>query len=468
LRGGDDPPPDALRRAIAWPPFEPVLRRLLVAEAAGAVDSIRRIYAAPLTDRAPWGDDRDSTRDTEVTEPRFTLRARTAASPRATGEPWTTSDDPNAEVGVQVEIAGLVDWRTHFVDRSDELGRLTNGRVLIERAGPAGPPGPDAPDGPERPERPERPEGDRPARRSTVWVMGSGGLAQRCAVDLLDTGVERVVLLVPPDEVLLPAVEASARYQVPGRALVGAAPAAGPSGPEAGAGGPTGLAGLEVARFTDEQRATDVLMEQPAPGDALLVIDTEDGTAVVSDKMLERLSLARVRRAAAGLRVPAFFLCCRGLGRAERLRNFVVDEVIDATSYEASYLTAFATVYFEVLPGYRAITHAHVGRRIEVAHGIAARLCHLDVWRPSDVRFVVDGGTVSLADELTPADLVRLDRSHPTRRGPLIGVIGFPPPDEGAEDEVAVRVDIPVAGLASAPETIGPEGPRLVVGIPYL
>ncbi|HKH03588.1 MAG TPA: anion permease, partial [Acidimicrobiales bacterium] len=51
LRGGDTPPGDALRNVIAWPPFEPVLRRLLVAEAAAAVDSIQEIYDAPLATR---------------------------------------------------------------------------------------------------------------------------------------------------------------------------------------------------------------------------------------------------------------------------------------------------------------------------------------------------------------------------------------------------------------------------------
>jgi hypothetical protein len=281
-------------------------------------------------------------------------------------------------------------------------------------------------------------------------MMGAGGLAQRAALDLVAAGVPRVVLQVPIDEVLLPAVEASACYG------------------EGGDAGPGGVPGLEWARFDDERVAADVLMNDPGPTDAILVIDTERRTDVVSERTLERLSLARVRRGAAGHPVPAFFLCCRGRGRAERLRNFVVDEVVDATAVESSYLTAFVTVYFEVLPTYEAFTHADVSRRVRVAHGIASRLCHLDVWRPADLSFTKDG-TAHGAGDLAADEIVRLDRRFPSRRGPLIGLVEFPPAGSDRADEVAVRVDIPVEDLPSAPpRPVDEGGSRLALGIPYL
>jgi Na+/H+ antiporter NhaD/arsenite permease-like protein len=475
LRGGRVPPQDTLRNAMAWPPFEPVLRRLLVAEAAGAIDRVASMYEAPLAARRPWGDDRDSDGDMVFDEPSFTLAVRPAASPLDTGDPWPTRGD-SAEVGVQVEIAGMDDWRTHAVDRSDELGRRTNGRVVIAPPTPGAPVGGDGA-GPDGRGDGSRGEGNGgPRRRTTVYVMGSGGLAQRCAIDLLRAGVGRVVLQVPRDEVLLPEVENSGRYEPTDRHLILAGADAGSSDGAAGdgAGGDGddaaragGIEGLEVSRFAEERVAADVLMERPGPHDAILVIDTEDGANVVSEKTLERLSLARVRRSAAGEPVPAFFLCCRGAGRADRLRNFVVDEVIDATSVEASYLTAFATVYFEVLPGFQAIAHSDVGRRVRLAHGIASRLCHLDVWRPADVRFVKDG-TTQEARDLAPDEIVELDRTYPSRRGPLVGVVEFPPSDSDRDEEVRVRVDIPVAELPVAPPLFEDGGIRLVVGIPYL
>jgi hypothetical protein len=293
--------------------------------------------------------------------------------------------------------------------------------------------------------------------------MGSGGLAQRCAIDLLRCGVRRVVLHLPGDEVLLPEVDASARYRP------GAAPVP-PAGDDGDRDGVEGVAGLEVATFQQEREVADVLLERPGPDDAILIIDNEDGAAVVSDRTLERLSLARVRRRSAGRSVPAFFLCCRGAGRAERLRNFVVDEVVDATSIEASYLTAFATVWFEVLPGYEAITHWPLSRRARVAHAIASRLCHLDVRRPDDVTFVEAGSTL-VATAMKTAALVESDRASATRRGPIIGTVEFPSPGPDAEaEEVVVRVDIAVEGLEAPPAALPGEDPptRLVVGIPYL
>jgi hypothetical protein len=103
-----------------------------------------------------------------------------------------------------------------------------------------------------------------------------------------------------------------------------------------------------------------------------------------------------------------------------------------------------------------------------VAHGIASRLCHLDVWRPADLSFVKDG-TVQEADGLAAAEIVRLDRRYPSQRGPLVGVVEFPPADSDRADEVAVRIDIPVEGLRAAPpRPVGDGGSRLVLGIPYL
>jgi arsenical pump membrane protein len=461
-----------LRSVVARPPFQAVVRRLLVAEAAGSPEAVRQLYRGALTERlaaatgageAPGSrgdvDDVDDVdRHLRVHEQQFSLRVEPD-----TPEPGGLTR-PDA-VGVEVLVGGRPDWRTFAAMRADELPRPVTGTVVVAPVGPEARTGPApaaaavgasadddgdgngdgdgdghaagrsdpaedvgagpgvSPDG----------SGDQPVgARSSAYVVGSGSLAQWCALDLAEAGVGEVTLLVDSDEALMPAVEDDAR--------------------------------VVAVRCGNERDATEVLMRRRRRDEAIVVIDDVADRTFDTDELLQRLSVARLNEADAGHPVPPLYICCRGPARAQRVANFVVDEVIDATWVESSYCAVFATVYFDVVYGDQDLADWSIGRRVAVAHDIASRLCHLDVQRPSDLWFEEPGTGMQSAATMTGAAVVRADRAAPSSatHGPLIGVahLGV---DRDPSGEPIVTVDIEVPA-SDEPLSRG----DLLLGLPYL
>ncbi len=383
-------------------PFEAVMRCFLVANAGGRLQDLRRFYAEPLVERAEHG---DVDRRIQIRGSRFWLRAH----------PVPAADDgapPSPEVvGVQVDIAGRPEWRTFATRFANELPRLVTGRVLISSADADAAPG--------------AWEGHA---RATVFVVGGDGLAQQCALDLAVSEVTHVRLLVAKDDALLPGVAEA----------------------------------VTVVRCDNERAAAEILAERRPGDEAALVTEGSHDRAFDVERLLEQLSVARLDQAASGHPVPALYVCCRGPERAQQLRTFVVDEVIDSTCVESSYFAVFSNVYFEVMSGDREVADWPADRQLAVAHRVASRLCHLDIWRPGDVSLDHAGPGLKRAPAMTGAAAVQADRAAVATRGPLIGVARFGvEPDDDGEPVVTVDVDIPAKD-----KPIGPND--LLVGLPYL
>jgi hypothetical protein len=203
-----------------------------------------------------------------------------------------------------------------------------------------------------------QPPRERP--RSTVHVVGAGCFAQTCALDLLAMGVADVRLVVADAEPLLPGV--------------------------------AGAEGLTVTRCGGEVEAADLLAEAADPDDvAVLVLDGVDEAGLDSERLLERLSIARLHEIDAGREVPFLFVGCRGADRAWRLGNFMVDKVVDTTWVESSYFAVFSAVYFDVVLADEELANWPTARQLAVAHRVASQLCHLDVARQGELRSEVAG-----------------------------------------------------------------------------
>lgn len=254
---------DDLRSHVVRAPFDPVVRAFLVADVAGAVDDLRRLYRDPLVGR------------TEL-----------------------------PEVDAHIRLRGL--GFTAPIER--------------DRGGPC----------------------------RAVRVVGGGSFAQACAVDLVAAGVAEVQLVVGVHEPVLPSV--------------------------------ADTPGVSIARCDNEREAAEVLMAPDGSGGlAILLVDGAGDRGLETERLLERLSIARLHEMDSGRAVPRLLAACRGPERARRIGNFVVDKVVDTTWVESSYFAVFASVYFEVLLGDPDLADWDASRQLAIAHRVASRLCHLAV-----------------------------------------------------------------------------------------
>ena len=196
--------------------------------------------------------------------------------------------------------------------------------------------------------------------RDVVQVVGAGCFAQTCALDLVALGVPDVRLVIASDEPLLPGV--------------------------------TEVDRLVIERCDSERHAADFLADVGDEGDqAVLVLEGSGEVGLDSERLLERLSIARLHRAEAGMQLPTLIVGCRGEDRAWRIGNFVVDNVIDTTWVESSYFSVFSSVYFDVLLGDEDLANWTAVEQLAVGHRIASQLCHLDVARPAGLRTAAVG-----------------------------------------------------------------------------
>lgn len=308
---------EQLRAHLARAPFDQVVRAFLVADAAGAVGDLRRLYTEPLLGR-----------------------------------------EARLELDADIRLRGV---------------------------GFAAPLDTDRGGGPRR----------------TVRVVGGGSFAQACAVDLVRSGVEDVQLVVGSEEPLLPSA--------------------------------ADAPGVSVQRCDNERIAAEALAASAGSAAlAILVVDGAGDRGLDIERLLERLSIARLHEIDAGRPVPRLLVACRGAERARRVGNFVVDKVVDTTWVESSYFAVFGSLYFDVLLADEDVADWDAVRQLGVAHRIASLLCHLDV-ATSD----------SLASE--PLGTVEF---------------GVERADDGARPVVAVDLKVPVVD-----ERIEPSG--LVVGAAY-
>jgi len=219
---------------------------------------------------------------------------------------------------------------------------------------------------------------------------------------------------------------------------------------------------LEVAETLGRDRVPD------GPGsegdEAILVVECADDDGFLTERLLERLSVARLHRVSTGRPVPPLYVCCRGPERARRVRNFVVDEIIDATWVESSYFEVFSVVYFHVMPAHEAVADWPAALRLRVAHRIASRLCHLEVLHPDDL-WTNEAGAVrrGAGPAMSGLDAVRADRDASPPRGPLVGVVRFSVEDDPDTGEPLLHVEVEV------PPTDRRLGATdLLVGVPCL
>ena len=221
--------------------------------------------------------------------------------------------------------------------------------------------------------------------RSVVHVVGAGCFAQTCALDLVALGIPDVRLVIAADEPLLPGVSATD--------------------------------GLTVARCDNERDAADLLSPAASPDEeAILLLEGSGEVGLDSERLLERLSIARLHHGDADNPVPALYVGCRGADRAWRIGNFVVDKVVDTTWVESSYFSVFSAVYFDVLLADEELANWLPVRQLAVAHRVASRLCHLDVAAVGGLRSEAQGS-------------VRIDVEHEDGR-PLVAVDVKMVPDE--------------------------------------
>jgi arsenical pump membrane protein len=385
-------------------PFDDVVRSFLVADAAGRLDDLRRLYAAPPVEPRELP---DVDRHIAIDGLRLSLGV---GSPPAADDGTPPGTDV---VGLQIETAGRPEWQTFAAHQGDELTRPVTGTVLL---GPAG----------------TYAGGVDNEVRHAVQVVGCGGLAQACAADLAAGGVARTELFVGPRDALVPGI--------------------------GGQDNPT------VRRCQDELELTEILGRAQQGDQAILVIECSDAEGFATENLLERLSVDRLHRVANGQLVPPLYVCCRGPERARRVRNFVVDEIIDATWVESSYFEVFSTVYFHVMPGHESVAEWPAARRLAVAHRIASRLCHLEVLHPDDLWTDEAGAVRRGAVAMSGLEAVRADRHASPPRGPLVGIVRFAVDEPDGEDgDAVVRVEVEVP---PTDRRIGPTD--LLVGVPCL
>jgi hypothetical protein len=289
------------------------------------------------------------------------------------------------------------DWRTFAARRALELPRRVTGTVLL---GPK-----DA--------HPGRYEN---TSRSHVYVVGSDGLAQQCALDLAASGVEQVTLLMGTADTLVPG------FGRPGN--------------------------VEVRRCGSEVAAVEILLTgEERDDEAILLVESFAEGAFDTEKLLQRLSVERLHQARSDAeKVAPLYVCCRGPDRSRRIRNYVVDEIIDATWVEASYFAVFTNLYLDAMIGEEAIANWPLKQRLEVADRVAQQLCHLELVRPGDLWADEPGAVDKTVLGMSGAEAVREDRAAGPARGPLVGVIRFDVEPESADSDepiVAVRVDVP-------------------------
>ncbi|HMG43220.1 MAG TPA: anion permease [Acidimicrobiales bacterium] len=222
--------------------------------------------------------------------------------------------------------------------------------------------------------------------RSVVHVVGAGCFAQTCALDLVTLGVPDVRLVVAADEPLLPGV--------------------------------TGTAGLTVVSCDNERDAADLLSPSASPDDAaILLLEGAGEVGLDSERLLERLSIARLHHGDSRKPVPFLLVGCRGADRAWRIGNFVVDKAVDTTWVESSYFSVFSAVYFDVLLADEELANWLPVRQLAVAHRVASQLCHFEVAPVGSLRSAAEGS-------------VRIAIEHDDDRRPLVAVDVKMVPDE--------------------------------------
>jgi hypothetical protein len=372
--------------AVARPPFEPVVRALVVADAAGRTDDLRRLYATP---RLPVPEAADVDRSIRIRG----LEVELVVEP----PPTDLVAAPVDAVGLQVDMAGRAVWRRFSTWRADEVPRPVTGTVVhvvpeVDVDGDlVGDAGGDVVPTPRVVAGASNGGNGAAGPRRTVHVVGGDGFAQRCALDLVASGVSDVQLLMGSDEPLLPGLDATGH--------------------------------LTVTVCDSELHAADLLAHRAPDDEAILVIEGAGDRGLDSDLLLERLSLVRLHDAENGRVVPPLFVCCRGAERAQRVQNFVVDKVIDVTWIESSYFAVFSAVYFDVVLDDPELAEWTASRQLAIAHRVASRLCHLDIGHPGDPRMAdLLGAASAPASALGAA--ARTGRQGPAGDS-LIGLVRF-------------------------------------------
>jgi Na+/H+ antiporter NhaD/arsenite permease-like protein len=374
--------------------FDDVVRRFLTANAAGHIEDLRQLYAHPElgSGEAPTGDPAD---DPDRYIRIEGLQLSLGVDDRA--DATHPIEGTDVVVGIQVMSTVRPDWRTFAARRALELPRQVTGTVLLGAR--------DAHQG----------RYDN-SSRSHVYVVGSDGLAQQCALDLASVGVEQVTLLMGTSDTLVPG------FGRPGN--------------------------VEVRKCASEVAAVEVLLTSEARDDeAILLVESFAEGAFDTEKLLQRLSVERLHQARSDAeKVAPLYVCCRGPHRSRRIRNYVVDEIIDATWVEASYFAVFTNLYLDAMIGEEAIANWPQKQRLDVADRVAHQLCHLELVRPSDLWADEPGAVDKTVLGMSGAEAVREDRAAGPARGPLVGVVRFDVELEAGDADVpvvAVRVDVP-------------------------
>jgi Na+/H+ antiporter NhaD/arsenite permease-like protein len=379
-----------LRASIVSLELTDVVRSFLVADAAGRLEDLRRIYAGLDSGQGP--DEID--RHIRTRGLRLSLGVRSDDDGEA-----VQSSGSQVVVGVQVMTGDRPDWRTFAARRAREVHRQVTGTVVLEPQN-------------------AHPEIFENSARTRVYVIGSDSLAQLCARDLAACGVKQVALLIGPNDVLHPDV-------VP--------------------------AGVEVRRCHSVEAVAEILATDEACDDeAILAVESFAEGAFDMERLLERLSLQRLQQARSDPEgITPLYVCSRGPDRARRMRKYVVDEIIDATWVEASYFAVFTTLFLTTLPGDETTANWPQDLRLGVAHRIAHQLCHLELVRARDLWAHEPRAADRTVVGMTGSEAVEEDRRIGPARGPLVGVIRLqvePGEDDGRI--VTVHVDIPAGDEA--------------------
>jgi len=381
--------------------FDDVVRRFVTANAAGHIEDLRQLYARPELDgldggEVPAVDPIDDLADDPDRSIRIEgLQLSLGVDDRA--DATHPIDSTDVVVGIEVMSTVRPDWRTFAARRALELPRQVTGTVLLGAR--------DAHQG----------RYDN-SSRAHVYVVGSDGLAQQCALDLASGGVEQVTLLMGTSDTLVPG------FGRPGN--------------------------VEVRKCASEVAAVEILLTSEARDDeAILLVESFAEGAFDTEKLLQRLSVERLHQARSDPeKVAPLYVCCRGPDRSRRIRNYVVDEIIDATWVEASYFAVFTNLYLDAMIGEEAIANWPQKQRLDVADRIAQQLCHLELVRPADLWADEPGAVDKSVLGMSGAEAVREDRAAGPARGPLVGVIRFDVEAESDDADVpvvAVRVDVP-------------------------
>lgn len=196
---------------------------------------------------------------------------------------------------------------------------------------------------------------------------------------------------------------------------------------------PEALGDLKTVRFigcTREHKAVAEMTALVRAGTRVVVFDDPASEFWSIERLLEVLSLERLRQISAGATVSPLMVQCNGPRRREFLSRFVVDEVVDSSWLARSYFQVLTQAYFGALRGEEdGFSNPHGGFPTEIrfraAHHAALALLRFQVLPAHLLTLQLPGLGPTPVDEMDYFTALAQSRVAIGLSGPVVGGARF-------------------------------------------